>query len=401
MAISRTSDAHRILLLITDLQIGGTPTVVRELAIRLNDPPHVRVDVACLAGPGPVVDQLKAAGIQVMPLMAKGATDLLTIPYLFQLISSNRYDTVFSFLIHANAAAAMVAPFCTGVRFLQSIQTTQPTPRWHWRLQSLVQHAAVRIVVPSPSVADAAMAWANVPREKITVISNAIDLDDFPRSGLADPVGSAPRTTTSSALEGVSGTGYQPVKSLENHGLVARATEIQENPLTIGFIGRLDPIKRIPDLLHAMTFLSPEIHLNIFGEGRERSHIESLIRQLNLSDRVKLRGSVARPQEALAGISLLVLPSAAEGFGLVLIEAMAARIPVVATDVPGIKDVIRNGETGLLVPSNSPNELAKAIDRVVRDLRFREKLISQALENIELRFTWEVVMPQYRDLLGL
>jgi glycosyltransferase involved in cell wall biosynthesis len=368
-----STKGRRILLLITDLQIGGTPTVIRELAVRLNDPPRVVVDVACLAGHGPVVDQLEAAGIRVTPLGARRATDLGIIPSLFRLISANRYDTVFSFLLHANAAAAAVKPLCHGVRFLQSIQTTQPNPKWHWWLQSIVHHAADRIVVPSPSVAHVAADWAHIPRNKITVIPNAIDLKDF-----------------------ASGTGASPAPKSE-HGRVARATNIKA--LSIGFIGRLDLIKRIPDLLHAMSLLRDDVHLDIYGEGRERPHIEALIRQLNLSKRVTLHGSIARPQEAFAGMSLLVLPSAAEGFGLVLIEAMAAGVPVVATNVPGICDVVRNGETGLLVPPGSPPELAHAIDRVLGDEGLRRTFVSRARQDVERRFTWDAVLQKYRALL--
>lgn len=356
-----------ILLLVTDLQIGGTPTVVRELAIRLNAPPEVRVDVACLAGHGPLVDQLQAAGIRVFPLRARGIRDVAVLRDLRRLICENRYDTVFSFLLHANAAAAVVAPFLPGLRFLQSIQTTQPNPRWHWTVQSVVHHAAERVIVPSPSVAHAAECWAQVPRERIVVIPNA-----------------------------VGGTGAPPVDA--NHGRADRATgEVPH----VGFIGRLDPIKRIPDLLHAIARLQKPVHLDICGDGAERAKLEFLINNLGLRERVTLHGEVASPEEALSHVSLLILPSAAEGFGLVLIEAMAAGVPVVATDVPGIRDVVRDGQTGLLVPPFAPIELARAIDRLLADKPLRRRLIAQGRDDVARRFTWDVVLPQYRKLLQL
>ena len=363
---------RRILLLITDLEIGGTPTVVRELAIRLNDPPGVSVEVACLAGRGPLVDQLEATGIVTTALNARRATDVAVIGRLVRLIRERHYDTVFSFLIHANAAAAVAKPFSTGVTFLQSIQTTQPYPRWHWKLQSVVQHAAKRIVVPSASVADVSEHWADVPRRKIAIIPNAID-----------PAVILPRDSD-----------CQPVFSLErNHA--ARAT------VPIGFIGRLDPVKRIPDLLHAVRLLAGNVHLHIFGEGPERPKIESMIRELGLSDAVTVHGAIARPQEALRQISLLVLPSSAEGFGLVLIEAMAAGVPVVATDVAGIRDVVRNNRTGLLVPAASPADLARAIERLLADPALAERLASAARADVQRRFTWDVVLPSYREVLGI
>jgi glycosyltransferase involved in cell wall biosynthesis len=359
------------LLLITDLQIGGTPTVVRELAIRLNDPPSVTVDVACLAGHGPVVDQLESAGVRTMVLGARRATDLRVPARLARLIRRGRYDTILSFLIHANVAAALVKPLFPGIRFIQSIQTTQPHPRWHWRLQAIVQHAADRIVVPSPSVATAAAEWAEVDPARIVVIPNAIDLADFnPGEKTQLLVNASPAVATT-------------------------------QPIPIGFIGRLDPIKCVPDLLHAVQLLAGRVHLHIFGEGADRPRIEEAIMRLGVASQVTLHGAIARPQEALRQIALLVLPSAAEGFGLVLIESMAAGVPVVATNVAGIRDVVRNGETGVLVPPSSPVDLARAIDRVLADGTLREKLVAGARAELGGRFSWGAVLPMYRKLLGV
>jgi glycosyltransferase involved in cell wall biosynthesis len=361
---------RRILLLITDLEIGGTPTVVRELAIRLRDLPGVHVEVAGLSKAGPLYDQLSAAGIKCTALGARGTWDLSIIHKLLRLLRDERIDTVFSFLIHANALAALVCLVYRKARYFQSIQTTQPQPTWHWALQRIVQHATKRIAVPSASVATVARRRSGIADAKIVIIANAIELAEF-RSGM----------------------GVSPM--ISNHERDARATS------NIGFIGRLDPIKRIPDLLQALALLPPQIRLDIFGEGRERPQIEAEIARLHLNDRVKLHGVIARPQEALAKIDLLVLPSDAEGFGLVLIEAMAANIPVVATNVAGIRDVIIDGQTGLLVRPRSPRQLAAAISRLIDDSALRAKLVQSAAADVRRRFTWEVVLPQYLRLLNV
>ena len=367
----------KILLLITDLEIGGTPTVVRELAIRLKQTSDVTV--ACLSRQGPVGDQLREAGVRVIAFDASAAAQLFsTASRLIWLIRRERFNVVFSFLIHANAVAAMASRFCPGVRFLQSIQTTQPKPRWHWQLQSLVHHAADRIVVPSPSAAQAAMEWADVAPEKIVVIANAVEC------GIG--IGS--------------GTGGPPVSFFENeedHGRAARATTTSR----IGFIGRLDPIKRIPDLLEAMTLLDDHFMLDIFGDGEDRPRIEQTIARFKLQNRVKLHGTIARPQDALASIDVLVLPSAAEGFGLVLIEAMAAGVPVVATDVPGIRDVVQDEVNGLLAPVGSPKVLARALRRVCEELHLRDRLVRNGFARVQEHFSWSTVLPQYKMLLKL
>ena len=369
---------RRILLLITDLKIGGTPTVVRELALRLTATGVAHVEVTCLAPTGPVADQIAQAGIGVTPLNASSNLSFPVVVWrLIRLIRDRKIDTVLSFLVHANLAAAAAAQLCRGVRWFQSIQTTQPYPSWHWRVQAIAQRAAARIVVPSASVAHVAQKWARVPAAKIVVIPNAVDSG----TGILPVLGGANLQTAFS----LNATG---------HGQDAHATNI-------GFIGRLDSIKRIPDLLEAMKLLDDSVHLHIFGEGAERQHIEQTLLRLALGSRVTLHGAVAGAQSALAHSDLLVLCSEAEGFGLVLIEAMAAGVPVVATNVPGIRDVVRHGETGWLVPVASPARLAEGIAMLLKDKNRREAMIANARADVRTRFSWDSVLRQYRTLFGI
>src|SRR5213075_1866330 len=146
----------------------------------------------------------------------------------------------------------------------------QPNPRWHWKVQKYAQKAAEKIVVPSPSVAKVAREWADVAENKIVVIPNAIDVHEFEGIGPAD--------------------------------------EGEQFP--VGFLGRLDPIKRIPDLIEAVGKI-PQVHLHIFGDGPERGRIQGMIDDPGLMRRVTLHGAVSRPQDALCKMRMLVLPSAA------------------------------------------------------------------------------------------
>ena len=86
---------------------------------------------------------------------------------------------------------------------------------------------------------------------------------------------------------------------------------------------------------------------------------------------------------------------------MVLIEAMAAGVPVVATDVAGIRDVVKDEVTGLLVPSGQPQRLADAINRLIADPLLRNRLIEAGLADVRERFTWDMVLPRYRELLGV
>jgi glycosyltransferase involved in cell wall biosynthesis len=358
---------RRLLLLNTDLEVGGTPAVVRELAVRLHDPARgVEVEVACLAPWGPVADEIWRAGIAVTPLDAGDVFDLPRVARrLVQRIARGRFDTVFSFLVHANSVAAIAARFCDGVRFVQSVQTAQSRPAWHWWMQAVAHHAAEAVVVPSPSVAQAAEERSGVPREKIVIIPNAVDVAAF-----ADARARAARVDQRGAFDVV-------------------------------FIGRLDPVKRIPDLLRAIERLRDlPVRLSIYGEGEQRDELAALVGRLGLGERVTLRGTVPAPR-ALADADLLVLPSEAEGFGLVLIEAMAAGVPIVATAAPGIRDVVEPERTALMVPVGETAALAGAIARAAGDSALRRRLAGTAAAVVKERYVWDRVIPHYRRVLGV
>jgi len=354
---------RRILLLITDLEIGGTPTVVRELATRLSAPPDVEVEVACLKGWGPVADQLRAAGIAVTAFDVQRATQLRSaVRRLRELVRERGIDTGVSFLVHANVVAAAASKTLPGVRFFQSIQTVQPFPQWHWIAQRWAARRAERVVVPSNAIAAFAGPRSGIAAEKFVVIPNAVEPGAFPRVEVF-------------------------------RGPVIRA----------GYLGRLDPAKSPELLLTALRAAGMEerTELHYFGDGPERGRLEAEAGRKGLGERVRFHGVIARPQEALAQMDVLWQPSAVEGFGLVVIEAMASGVPVVSRGVGGVLDVIRDGENGLLAEERSPHHVfASSLWRLRDEAGLRERLIENGVRTVLERFTWEAVLPRYREVLG-
>lgn len=344
----------RLHFVITDLEIGGTPRVVRDLAVRLR--PHgFDTAVTCLSPWGPVADEIKAAGV---PVFAAGAESASRLPSAVQFVRRVTADTdvIFSFLVHANVIASL-ANAGREKPLVQSIQTTQPRPRWHWWAQAIAARAGVKIIVPTSSTATAAIERSGVDPAKLVVIPNAVDLDDRP----------------------------------------ARQRQSAER-FRVGFLGRLDPVKRVPDLVAAVARL-PHVTLDIFGDGPKRRAIEHAIASHGIADRVILHGVFALAADALPEIDVLVLPSEAEGFGLVLIEAMAAGVPVIGTDVPGIRDVIQHGVNGLLVPVNDPAALAAAIERIRNDTLLVSRLVTTGRNTVIERYAWNAILGQYANVL--
>ncbi|MBO9397911.1 glycosyltransferase family 4 protein [Shimia sp. R9_2] len=136
------------------------------------------------------------------------------------------------------------------------------------------------------------------------------------------------------------------------------------------FVGRLAPVKGLPILLRAMEQLvqkEPDVHLTVIGDGPGRKALQSQTDAAGLSDHVSFVGykSQSEVAEALSAADMLVLPSFAEGVPVVLMEAMAARRPVVATQIAGIPELVTEGVSGLLVPPGDPDALAQAIAKLL------------------------------------
>lgn len=142
-------------------------------------------------------------------------------------------------------------------------------------------------------------------------------------------------------------------------------------------IGGLRPEKGQADLLVAFAGSlrdRPEARLLVAGDGPERVRLEALHGELRLGERVRLLGVVRDPTALRRAADVLVLPSHREGFGLVLLEALAAGIPVVATAVDAVPSLIRDGVEGLLVPARQPAALGAAMLRLAVEPQLRERL---------------------------
>lgn len=138
--------------------------------------------------------------------------------------------------------------------------------------------------------------------------------------------------------------------------------------LLVGSVGRLARIKRYQDLILALAHLGrPEVVCLLIGDGPEAAALAAVARQAGVSERVRLLGWREDIPRILAALRVFVLPSANEGMGRVLVEAMAAGVPVVATRVGGIPSVVADGECGLLVEPGDVAGLAGAIGKLLAD----------------------------------
>lgn len=164
--------------------------------------------------------------------------------------------------------------------------------------------------------------------------------------------------------------------------------------VVVGTMSRLSPEKGLDHLLRAVGMLrdrGEHVDVVLAGDGPSRAPLESLAAELALGDRVQFVGEVAHEDVpgVLAGFDVFAMPSTWEGFGVSALEASAMMLPVVASDVHGIPNVVVDGQTGLLVPPGDAAALADAIGRLAADEELRRRMGKAGRAYVAREYRWE------------
>ena len=177
---------------------------------------------------------------------------------------------------------------------------------------------------------------------------------------------------------------------------------------TVLFVGRLVERKGVSHLVDAVNLLLPgaDVRLVIVGDGPERARIEARVRDRGLDGRVAVRGQVsdAELQAAYAGADAFVLPAVVdrrgdtEGLGVVLLEAMNHRVPVIASAIGGITDIVEDGVSGLLVPPGDAPALAAALGRLARAPDLAAGLGEAGYRRLRERFDWDAITRRWLEV---
>jgi len=163
----------------------------------------------------------------------------------------------------------------------------------------------------------------------------------------------------------------------------------------VGYFGRLKKYKSVDHLIRAFAGICekvPDASLIIIGEGDDRRSLEELAGRLGIREKVRFTGFVDEQQKVrlLQEVWFLVNPSSVEGWGLTVIEANACGTAVIASDVPGLRDAIRNGETGILYRYGDIDDLTEKMNALMRDGETRERL-GRAARTFAGGFDWNEV----------
>ncbi len=175
---------------------------------------------------------------------------------------------------------------------------------------------------------------------------------------------------------------------------------IAENDLLLGVVGRLDNQKRPELLIKVFAVLKnqfPQLKLVFIGQGNLEKQCRQQVAELGLSDSVYFLGFQKNIEQILPMLDIHVLLSQREGFGIATAEAMACGIPVVATDVPGSRDILSNSNAGFLVTKDDFEEIVKQLSALIIDVEKREKMSKAGPSEVRQRFAKELIEQQLKE----
>ncbi len=368
--LAETTAARRLLIVLPSLGGGGAERATVDLIRGLGQRP-ITITLALFSATGQFKEQVPP-GVRIVDLRGRLRYDLRLVWRLAQLIRRERPVVIMSVLRYANLIT-LLARQLSRVR-IKVIVNEQNLPSAEFALfgGTQLKRLALRWLYPladqvttiSHGIAAELSDVCHLPPRKIRVIPNPVDLERITKLAGVRP-------------EHPWFSGTVPV-------VVA--------------VGRLHPQKGFESLVRAFAAVRRETaaKLLILGEGPLRPQIEQLAGNLGLESDVALPGFQDNPYGYMAHATVFVLSSLYEGFGNVLVEALALGVPVISTRCPvGPEEILSDGHTGILVPPADEDALAQAILRVLRDSTLRSQLASQgrrrardyALENIVAEYS--------------
>ena len=314
------------------LEVGGTENGVTNLVGQLRS--EFRHTVVSMTGGGPLASRLPE-GVAVHCLGKRPGLDLRVTARLVGLLRRLRPDAVHSrnwaaFDAVVAARLARVPVVIHGEHGREISDPAGESPRRN-RLRRLGAPLITRFIAVSHDLRRWLVERLAVPAGKVVTIPNGVDVERFSPDAREDG---------------------------------RRILGVTAESLLVGTVGRLDPVKDQAGLVDAFARIAPShrrAFLVVVGDGPCRRALEERVASLGLKDRVRFLGERSDVPRVLPALDLFVLSSVAEGMSNTVLEAMAAGVAVVATNVGGTPEMVDDGSTGTLVPARDPNRLAAAL----------------------------------------
>jgi glycosyltransferase involved in cell wall biosynthesis len=360
----------RVGIIIGQLHRGGTERQVFELATRLAGGPCLPT-VYCLSQvTEPYGGLLVAAGVTLRVFPRSRSLEPRRIVALARRLREDRSDLVHAVSLHVNFYAWLALLGRSGIPLISSNRVSDPTEKsLAVAVNGVVLRRSARVVTNSEDGRAFTSSRYGVPRERIEVIPNCIDTSRFLPAA--------------------------------DSAAVRAALRIPSGAPVAGFIGRVVPQKRVDLFLEAARRVSarlPGCRFLVVGDGELLEPMKRMSREAGLEDSVLFTGPRDDVPCLLSAIDLLVLSSDFEGLPNVVMEAMATGRPVVATDVGGSRELIREGVDGRLVPPGDSGRLAERIFEILSSPDRGRSMGREGQRRVGTEFSVEAMVRRFEDL---
>ncbi|OGX15230.1 MAG: hypothetical protein A2166_00375 [Omnitrophica WOR_2 bacterium RBG_13_41_10] len=352
----------KVLYIIDKMNIGGTQKHLLEV-LRLIDRNKYEPHLCCLVKVGDLSQELEKLGIKPKVYNIKriyGYSGISSIISLAKYIKENRFDIVHTYLFLANIAGNLAARIAgTPVIISGRRDTGVPNEgKWYHNIAYRITHSfASRVICVSDAVADTVYKKEGVRKERILIIQNGIDL-----------------------------------LRLSNGRLKREDLGLKEDDFLVNMTGSFSWVKNHQFLLDAAPEIirrNPKIKFLLVGEGELKQSILTRVKNLHLESNIIFLGKRPDSIELLKISDIAINLSFSEGSSNVLLEAMALRKPVVATDIPGNRELIVDKVTGYFVPLGDKERLTEIIVALSKDKTEVQKIGERAIIHIEANFRIE------------
>ena len=307
------------------------------------------------------------ATIKTTKIRIKSSIDILAIVKIIQLSLKENIDLIIAHHGKDYWPAALAAKISRVRIIFVRHQTIRLKKTTCWLINKLVD----KIVAVSNTVKDSLLK-AGVSNEKVNVIHNCISLKRF-----------------------------NPLKIDADE--VRKELGISGTDIVVGALGKLHRDKGVYDLLYAISSLvkkDPSVKLLFVGSGPAQHNLEQEAQRLFMRDKVIFTGIRTDVERMYAAMDLFVLPSiCVEGFGMVLIEAMAMKKPVIGNTIGGITEIISDNINGILVPPGDVTALSEAITRYIENKEVFQDIALEGRNTVELKFSEKIYGERFQALL--
>jgi glycosyltransferase involved in cell wall biosynthesis len=357
----------KLLLLIPTLDRSGAEKQFTLLATRLSRE-EFDVHAVALTRSGPYEAALRDAGIRLTVLHKRMRVDPIALWRLKSLIDAEQPDIVHSWIFAANAYARLVAGSQPRPKIIVSERCVDSWKSgWQLWLDRRQIGRTTRLVGNSASVAEF-YRGLGFPAERTAVIRNGVEI---------------------------------PAEPAADRDRALAEFQIPPGSRVIGFVGRLARQKRVQDIIWAMQLLqqlTDRVYLLLVGDGPERNDLITLARHMGCEHLVRFAGTRADASRLIGLCNVFWLASEFEGMSNSIMEAMAAGVPVVASDIPPNRELVVNGETGYLVRVGDSVGMAQFTDRILADASLAQRLGAAGRERMRDNFSIDRMVAAHAEL---